>query len=152
MEEIAYLVLLERRLLTGKDAARRRVRGRDRVGIDVLPVRDRDTSRREQVAVRAEGLPGIRDRLVARRPGRVRARQCRDPREEVAVAALDHEDLRLAHLAIHTFCLQSGRSERSTPSTRTRSRVGPCSTSSMTTPGFTPWESRYSRKPCSCSN
>src|SRR5205814_4546136 len=124
----------------------------DRVRIDALPVLDRHATGLEEIAVRAECLPGIRDRFVARLSRGIRAGQHGDPSEKVRVGSLHHEDLRVGHNAIHTFWPQSGRSDRTTPSIETSSSVGPPSTSSITTPGRTPRESRYSRNPGSCSN
>jgi len=83
MQEIARLVLLERDLLAGQEAAGRRVLDRQRVRIDVLPVLDRDAPRLEQLAVRPEGLAGIRDRGLARRARADAARQRGDAREDV---------------------------------------------------------------------
>src|SRR2546428_6772991 len=104
MEEVADLVLLERLVLTGEEARRRRLLDRQARGVDVLPVLDRDAPRLQELPVRTECLARVRDRLVTRSARGVASRQRRDARDEVGVASLQDEDLRLVlHAAIHTF-------------------------------------------------
>src|SRR2546427_4565997 len=152
MEEVPYLVLFEWLVFTRHERGRFQLADRKLLGVDVLPVIDRDAVCLEQRSVIREDAPCFRDRLFARFPRRDATREDRDDREEVAGLRFGGVDHRFGHTATHTFCPQSGRSERMSPSTATRSVPGRCSIISSVTPGRTPCVSRYSRNPGSCSN
>src|SRR5713101_8161565 len=89
MKEVAELVLLHRPDVFGHDAIRRKVAHLERVGVEVLPVFDRDAARIEQLDVRAKGAARVSDRLVARRARRDTSAQHRHVCEPVAAFALN---------------------------------------------------------------
>src|SRR5436853_19141 len=147
-----HLVLLEQPDVFGHDAIGRQLPHLEGRGVQVFPVLDRHTTRVEKLEVRAESAPRIRDRSVARRPRGDASTEHRNMREPVAALALNVYRGRLFHARTQTFWPQSARIVRSVPSTMTR--IGsPCRRSmiTMSTPGRSPCESRYSRKPGSCS-
>ena len=99
MEEVAQVVLLERRLVLGKDRALRRVLSdRESLGVEPFPVLDRYPARVEQLDVGAERPADVRDRLVARLPGGVTSHDPRDRREPVARLRLGRIDHRVRQL------------------------------------------------------
>jgi len=67
MQEVAELMLLHWSDVFGHDAIRRQIAHLERVGVEVLPVFDRDAACVEQLKVSAKGAARVCDRLIARR-------------------------------------------------------------------------------------
>src|SRR5258706_9610540 len=152
MEEVRGLVLLDRVLVLGQGAARRELRHREALRIEILPVVRADAARREDLEVRAERDARVRDRLVPRLACPDASQQRRDGRDVIVGLRAANVNEWRRHAATSTFRPQSRRTPRSVPSIAIRSDVSSTDTSITETFGLMPTLSRYSRKPASCSN